>query len=749
MSLRIIVTVLLLFYAISAASAETSALIVRGKVLEEGTRKPLEGMTVYITERDMVSAVSDRDGRFALEVDSPGAFTVIAAAIGYEKSKPVAVYLSEAGKSEELVLFIKPLYSLGEVLVQAERNKDKTAKTIVTGDELASMAGSAGNPMRALQALPGVTTANDRRSAPALRGSAPYNNAYYIDFMPVGYLGHALGLDSVINGGLIKDVNIFTSSCGPGFNATGGVVDMQLRDPRKDRMGGMIDINILRASALLEGPTTGNQSFFFGARRSYLDLIIPKEDFGGEPGVEFRKVPRYYDFQGKYVWKLSDDHSLTISMSGAEDSMKLTYTADSNPAQREPILAGDSDFEKSYRTFGAVLFSRISDGMNNKLGISRFDSNQTQQWTQLGHSIIYRESFIIRDQLNMAASENHDLFLGIEYDFATFHIDFDTAKIVASEWILPPDFTSAERITLDKKPAVNTGILGLKDRWKMSEPITVVIGAQASFDDYLNKRIVEPKLSAEYDVQKDTLVTAAWGRYHQYPDFSMIVDGLGNPRLGYEKTDQSDLGIERKLTNGWTVKLEEYYKKMYDLAVPSDPENFINGGSGKAYGTELSIKKQDRSVNWGGWLSVAYSRSVRHNDVTGESFPSTYDQPLIINIVYSWKISPRWTFGARWRYQSGAPFTPVIGTYTDGTGRIRPVYGSLNSDRLPDYNRLDLKISSEKWRSDRQKLSWYVDIINASNRKNIAGYSYNKDFTSRTPITDLSFLPVLGMELAF
>ena len=86
-----------------------------------------------------------------------------------------------------------------------------------------------------------------------------------------------------------------------------------------------------------------------------------------------------------------------------------------------------------------------------------------------------------------------------------------------------------------------------------------------------------------------TLITAGWGKYHNYPQMLMLVDGLGNPNLDYEKADQTDFGIEQKLPRGWSVKLEEYYKQLYDLAVPDDGENFINGGSGKAYGTELSI----------------------------------------------------------------------------------------------------------------------------------------------------------------
>ena len=43
-----------------------------------------------------------------------------------------------------------------------------------------------------------------------------------------------------------------------------------------------LDVSTAQASALIEGPITESQSFYLGARRSYIDLIMSKEDFAGE-----------------------------------------------------------------------------------------------------------------------------------------------------------------------------------------------------------------------------------------------------------------------------------------------------------------------------------------------------------------------------------------------------------------------------------------------------------------------------------
>jgi hypothetical protein len=274
-----------------------------------------------------------------------------------------------------------------------------------------------------------------------------------------------------------------------------------------------------------------------------------------------------------------------------------------------------------------------------------------------------------------------------------------------------------------------------------------VLGQRTAYESYFDKYKTEPRLFAEYTPFRHTLITAGWGKYHEFPQAYQVMEKLGNPELGYMQADHYVLGATQQLTNGWSLRIEEYYKKPYKLVVPDATLNYVNAGSGKSYGTEAMITK-NRTADWWGWITAGYSRSVRHNELTGETFSSPYDQPYIVNLVYNYKFSPKWTFGARWRYQSGGRFTPVIGTYTDSTGRIRPTYGELWSERLPDYHRLDLRMSAEIWHNMR-KVEFYFDIINAYDHANISGYEYNEDYTSRKPEEDWSFLPNIGFHVEF
>lgn len=736
-----------LFLALSTLWGEEGR-TVRGKVLEKGTRRPLEGVTVFLSRNDSISTISAPEGTFEIPLKESGELYLVAIGAGFLRSKPVKIPPPGEGGTEGVVLYLEPIYSLTEVVVQGERAPDRIAKTVIGGQELASVPGSAGDPLRAIQALPGITTSDDSGAAPAIRGSGPQDNAYYVDFLQAGYLFHMGGMESVINADLVEDFNLYTSSFGPEYtDVTGGVIDVRLRDPRKDRIGGKVNLSLLEADALIEGPVTEKQRFYLAARRSYLDLIASKSgSLDKDQGIDYRQYPQFYDYQGKYLWEISPASTLTFQATGAADRMKLVFRADSDLVKHDPILSGDYEMQVSYNSQGLVLASRIAPGLTNKLGVSHLRTSTQQQLTQLGHADVDEDNFILRDHLTVLAGERHELLFGVESGAAQVRLDLDTATAMPSDFNPDLDYTSSQRFTNFDHITMGWTDLAVKDRWKVADTLTLVLGAHGSYESYFDKYRAEPRLGIEYNPTGDTLFTAGWGKYHQFPEGFQVVNGIGNPHLSYVKADHYTIGVEQQF-GGWSAKIEGYYKKLDDLVVPvPQPENFLNLGSGHAYGSELLIKK-NRTSDWSGWLSAAYSKTERKNDRTGAEFPFGFDQPFIVNLVYEWHFLPKWSAGAKWRFQSGAPFTPVVGTRLDA-GRIRPNYGPLGSERLPDYHRLDLRIARE-YLFDTWKMSTYLDIINAYARENVSGYIYNADFTSRKPAKELPFLPAVGVKAEF
>jgi hypothetical protein len=718
----------MLIAALSLASVQAVAeeWTINGAVLERGTRKPLQGVAIAVKDRATISAVTDAQGRFRLTLPAAGDYKLTATGGGVTAT--LEVQLAEGAPLPSPTFYIAQLEPLSEVVVRAERSPDRVGKNAIGGKTLRQLAGSSGDPLRALQTLPGVATVNGS-SAPAVRGSGPGDNAYYVDDLYVGKLFH-YGAISVFNADLIEDFNLYSAAFGPHYaNVTGAVIDVALREPRKDRLGGKVNINLMGADFLVEGPQSDDRSFYFAARRSYIDLLVKQIE---QDGVTVQ-IPNYWDYQGKYLWQVNEANRLSLHLHGAADMLELNIAPGSETAQQQPVLAGDSSLSDENSMQGMVLDSVLSDTAFNKLALEHTYHRSSSRIGTAGELTFTQENLMLREQMRMDISEGHELSLGAELVNAHVKIDADYKNAPCTQFEPNCDLTTATRKQLSDDFSSNGWALSLQDRKRVLERLTLIGGVRRSAEDYLHRAYTEPRLGMEWEWSKDTLLTAGWGRHNQMPTGEQVVRQFGNPNLGHIRAEHSVLGIAQKVDADWNWKAEAYHKKLSNLVVSDPMLNYINAASGKAYGVELLVKKEETD-KLSGWFVLNLARSQRRNDVTGEEFRFQYDQPVNTTLVGTYKLSEAWSFGMKWNYHSGTPYTPITGTsgaYPDG--RPIPVYAGVNSGTLPVYHRLDLR-ADRNYVFDRWKLSTYFEVNNVYQRKNIVGYSYDPTYTTRDPV---------------
>jgi hypothetical protein len=149
----------------------------------------------------------------------------------------------------------------------------------------------------------------------------------------------------------------------------------------------------------------------------------------------------------------------------------------------------------------------------------------------------------------------------------------------------------------------------------------------------------------------------------------------------------------------------------------------------RAQGVELYVQKDGETWDW----SASYSLSSSEDLVEGEWIPRMMDQPHALSLTAAYRPNLRWRLSAAWQYRSGWPFTPQMIHYDtlsvfQDQGYIWPLrwkeeFGSVNSTRLPDYHRLDLRITRE-FAIRRSRLELYLDVFNAYDQPNLRSYSY-------------------------
>ncbi len=284
--------------------------------------------------------------------------------------------------------------------------------------------------------------------------------------------------------------------------------------------------------------------------------------------------------------------------------------------------------------------------------------------------------------------------------------------------------------------------------------------------------------------------------------------------LEAEKATHYVFGIERWITNEWRIRAEGYYKDFSDLIVQdivdgsqfktaqvpgrdprfrygwTNPVSFssdsltqipINESVGEAYGLEFFLEKKNifRENKFSGWISYALAFTDRIE--YANEFPFKFDQRHTLNIVLHYKINSWLDVGARWQYGSGFPLsvpegikpriiladqdldgkpeTPIIATRNKSgvpESQREVIYDvDFGDNRLngskPPYHRLDIRVTAY---ADYWDLDWsfYLDIINVYNRKNIIGYDYfvKDDLTLGSDPTNMfPILPTLGFSVKF
>jgi hypothetical protein len=121
----------------------------------------------------------------------------------------------------------------------------------------------------------------------------------------------------------------------------------------------------------------------------------------------------------------------------------------------------------------------------------------------------------------------------------------------------------------------------------------------------------------------------------------------------------------------------------------------------------------------------------------------------VLTAIASYQFGHGFDVGTRFRYTTGSPRTPVIGSFYDvQADDYQPIFGDHNAIRLPAFYQLDVRV--DKFLVVRRtKLDLFIDVQNVTNRKNPEEFIYNYNFTRRAAITGLPTLAVLGARLEF
>jgi len=699
-----------------------------------------------------VEARTGEDGRFRLGPLPHGSYNVLVEAAGFVPFRSIEPI--EIAGDRELTIRLEREGAAFETVVRARRPSQELITRSMDARELERTPGTAGDPLRAIQSLPGMNRTPMGMGVLIVRGSSPGDSEVRLENVEIPLLYHFGGIYSVINPRLIQSIDFIPGNYPTRYgNAHGGIVEVRLRDLQQEPFvgwhgGGSIDV--VDAEAELEGPIVDGLSFAVAARRSYIDAVAGWI-MGYFDSVSLTTSPVFWDYQGIVQYRPSSVHDLRLVLYGSDDQLAIVSQ---EPPDSGQVVMGSISTHTNFH--GGILRYRFrpedhpltldvtfaAGRWSTRSGIADIASLSVDEW-----------DFEIRPELSVRAGRWGRITIG-----ANFFID-------DGEWQLTiPDLTTTGCVydiyarPWEQYRSFNPMVY-VEAELRPVERFRITAGLNFDVDGWGSLYALEPRLWLRYEVVDGTAIEGGVGSFHQSPGFIESDTYFGNPGLRMERSVQYSLGLSQRIYEPLTLTVTGFYKWMDQLAVASDrvveqdgervPIRYENLGVGRVYGLEVLLRHEP--TRWlFGWISYTLMRSERRDtpDEPWELF--AFDQTHILTIVAGVSLPHGWEIGLRFQLTSGRPFTPFVGSiYTADCDDYTGIPGEPGSERLPLFHQLDLRIE-KVWTVRRvARINLYLDVQNVYYSRNVEAYFYSYDFSQRYPITGLPIIPNLGLGVEF
>lgn len=696
-------------------------------------------------------AESDEEGRFELGPLPIGTYVIRVQAAGYVTYRSLGA--TPLDPQQELTIRLESDDAQYETVVRARRPQRMVTRT-VEAQEIDRVAGSAGDPIRAIQSLPGMNRTPLGAGLLIVRGSSPGDTIIRLESVGIPLLYHFGGIYSVINPRLIESIDFIPGNYPVRYaGAHGGVVDVRLRELQLDPYVGWhggLSIDVIDIEAQVEGPIADGWSFALAARRSYIDAVAGL--FAGLfDGVELTTAPVFWDYQGILQYRPNSEHFLRLVFYGSDDQLSIVSQ---EPPDSGQVVMGTIGTHTNFH--GGILRYRYrpqehplsldvtfaAGRWSTNSGISDVASLEVAEW-----------DFELRPELTIRAGRWGRFTIG-----ANLFVDDGRWRLTI------PDFNSSACFTQSfTRPWENytsfSPMLYAEAEFRPVDRFQIITGINVDTDGWNERYAIEPRLWMRYEIIDGTAVEGGMGYFHQSPNVLESDDFFGNSGLDMERSVQYALGVEQRIYEPMTLSVTGFYKWMDRLAVSTDrvverdgeevPLRYDNIGTGRIYGLEVMLRHQP--TRWVfGWLSYTLMRSERRDgpDEPWELF--TFDQTHILTLVVGVSLPRDWEIGLRFQLTSGRPFTPVAGAiYSADCDDYVAIPGEPNSQRMPLFHQLDLRIEKTWTVRDVVRINVYLDIQNVYYQRNVEAYFYAFDYSQRYRITGLPIIPNLGIGLEF
>lgn len=765
---------------------------IQGQVIDKITREPLVAAVVSVWNKN-VYTTTDAEGKFSISNLQGGIYRLKVDLLGYKQYLSYEFMLSVNGEFITIELEEESI-RLSEITVRPKADPFKRVKEsplsqkTIGIQEIEKNPGSNRDISKVITSLPGVgnVTESGERNDILVRGGAPSENKFFLDGVEIPTINHfstqgsSGGVIGIIDADFVRDADFYSGSFPASkANALSSVLDIRYKDgdPVKNRYRAVLGASEAGFSA--NGHLSDKTSFLFSARKSYLQLLFKVLD------LPF--LPTFTDAQFKIKTRFDNKHELTILGIGALDDMSLNLAA-GDTENNQYILSFLPVIKQEVFTLGAVYRYYTDNGYTNLILSHSYLANKNTKYidndesSQENLSLLYTSleqetKFRIENVLNKG---DFRFISGFGTELPTFTTN--TYQKIFTENPFTVNYTTDLMF-------VKYGAFLSSNYTSPNSKLSLTVALRADGNSFSNEmsnplKTLSPRFSASIEVMKGTNLNLSVGRYYQLPPYTALgyknLDGeYVNKSLKYIGADHFAAGIDYKPTQDIQFTAEGFYKSYFNSLLSINDEIPVLGKSttygvvgneplssdlkSRAYGVEVSsrIFVADK-FNFIGTATIF--RSLYESPTDGSLIPQTWDNRALLSLSAGYKFGKGYYAGFKFRYSGGTPYTPYdidkssIVEAWDASGRGYLDYSQHNSQNLPSFSQLDMRIDKEFYKN-KIAFKIYLDIQNALNQKSInpdilmankslppVDGKYSMKFI---PSSSGTLLPTIGLSIEF
>jgi TonB family protein len=608
-----------------------------------------------------------------------------------------------------------------EVVVQGERPpKPPPGTVVITREEAQALPGTFGDPLRAIEAQPGVVPIVSGLPSYFIRGAPPGNVGFVIDGVDIPLLFHAFFGPSVLHPGFIQGVDFYKGAAPVEFGRVAGPVVSTTLMPLSHRLTGEASLRAIDAGAVLEVPfggcpTEGKPNCSLGSARvggryAYTGLILSQL---GDAKLN------YWDYQSQATLELGRHDTLGILAFGAYDYFDAGASSDQGGGD---IHFHRADLRWDHREGSTHLRVGLTGGYDSTGGVEQTTST------------VRDRSVRLRGELSSELAEAVTLHVGADARIDDFELETDPLLLNFADY-------SALLPTRSQETVGGFAALELRP----TKRIRVVPGVRADmyWDRGQTAKGVDPRISAEFVVSDAVTLDDTLGISHQLPNFIPNVPAaqVADLEHGLQEAIQWSSGVHVKLPGDFRASATVYRAGYFNAIDPlggkrdfSIDRTAINVRYTIASeGLELLLERS-LTKRLGGFVSYTLSRTQESTGTLSEV--SGFDRPHVVQGALGYNFGRGWSAGTRVVFYSGVPELNLQQTphfTTDRRGR--------------PYFRLDLR-AEKRWHLGAT--AWWglvAEILNGTGTSEVVRLDCGERCAER--VAGPVVLPSIGIQAGF